>query len=210
MYIEDVLKYLNTEYSQNIKFIKTLLPFSDLKKEIDNNSPVVIDLENHTNTDGKHNHAITMIGYTMTADGDTSTYPPYYTYWNPWWSEIFMVSSKSEKLVLDNYVFKPYRTTYNFHIKLFYIDEPNNLTMVYYYKIKNEEYFNESINKISFQIYPYNECIHWISFDSEYNPRGNFIPPLSKGKFFSKSYRSSFEINQRVLVGSPFYWNFSF
>lgn len=117
MYVEDTLAYLNKKYSQNIKFNKSLLPFSDLKKEIDSDSPVVVDLQNLTQDDGKHNHALTMIGYTMTADGDVTTNPPYYTYWNPWWTETFMVSSKSEKLTLDNSIYKPYRTTYNFHIK---------------------------------------------------------------------------------------------
>ena len=115
--VEKIIDYINKKYSAKVIFDKNqMINFSAVKNEIDNQAPAAIDFKNLDETDGKHNHALTLIGYTMTTDGNIEKYPPYYTYWNPWWVERILVSSKSSYIVLEGSRYSPYRSTYNFRI----------------------------------------------------------------------------------------------
>lgn len=96
--LSDSINYVNNTFQKNILFKKQSLPFSDVKKEIDQNAPLVVQLKAISGTD--NDHAIVLLGYTAPKDGDYEKYPPFYYYWNPWWDEVFIASSKAPSLKL--------------------------------------------------------------------------------------------------------------
>ena len=105
----DIINYVNKTYKYSIKFENNTLPFSMIKNEIANNAPVITDLKSATS-----GHSIALIGYTAPKNGDITSYPPYYFYWNPWWEDTFIVSSKSSYMTLGSTNYQWYRTIYNF------------------------------------------------------------------------------------------------
>lgn len=108
----DIINYVNKTYKYSLKFVNNTLPFSMIKNEIDNNAPVITDLKSTT----ARGHSIALVGYTAPKNGDISSYPPYYFYWNPWWEDTFIVSSKSQYMTLGQTNYEWYRTIYNFRL----------------------------------------------------------------------------------------------
>ena len=65
------------------------------------------------------------MGYTAAKTGAMGPYNPFYHYWNPWWEDTFIVSSKSPYMTLGPYQYEWYRTWYNFQ-QGNYVDENEN------------------------------------------------------------------------------------
>lgn len=106
----DITNYVNKAYNYSIKLESNKLPFSMIKNEIENNAPVVTDLKSST----ANGHSIVLMGFTAPKNGDITSYPPYYFYWNPWWEDTFIVSSNSKYMTLGQTKYEWYRTLYNF------------------------------------------------------------------------------------------------
>ncbi|MFK4568192.1 C47 family peptidase [Enterococcus sp. UD-01] len=106
----DIINYVNKAYNYSIKLENNTLPFSMVKKEIENNAPVITDLKSSTT----YGHSIVLMGYTAPKNGNVTSYPPYYFYWNPWWEDTFIVSSNSEYMTLGQSKYEWYRSLYNF------------------------------------------------------------------------------------------------
>lgn len=49
------------------------------------------------------------MGYTAAKTGAMGPYNPFYHYWNPWWEDTFIVSSKSPYMTLGPYQYEWYR-----------------------------------------------------------------------------------------------------
>lgn len=108
--LSDIISYVNKAYNYSIKIEGNKLPFSMIKKEIENNAPIITDLKSSTT----YGHSIVLMGYTAPKNGDITSYPPYYFYWNPWWEDTFIVSSNSKYMTLGQTKYEWYRTLYNF------------------------------------------------------------------------------------------------
>lgn len=106
----DTINYVNKTYKYSLKFESNVLPFSMIKNEIGKNAPIITNLKS-TTTAG---HSIVLMGYTAPKNGDTASYPPYYFYWNPWWEDTFIVSSKSQYMTLGQINYEWNQTIYNF------------------------------------------------------------------------------------------------
>ena len=109
-YVSNVINYVNKTYNYSIKLDSNVLPFSTIKNEISNNSPVLVALKSEVS----YGHSIALIGYTAPQNADVSSYPPYYHYWNPWWEDVFIVSSAAPYIKLGQTEFKEDWSLYNF------------------------------------------------------------------------------------------------
>ncbi|EMW5978149.1 C39 family peptidase, partial [Enterococcus faecalis] len=119
--IGPALNYVKKAFNKNIRFETNTITFDKIKNEIDNNRPIITDLKSDTAT----GHAIVLMGYTAAKTGAMGPYNPFYHYWNPWWEDTFIVSSKSPYMTLGPYQYEWYRTWYNFQ-QGNYVDENEN------------------------------------------------------------------------------------
>lgn len=120
--LNETINFVNKTYKYSLKIEQNTIPFSMIKDEILNNAPVITDLKS-TTTAG---HSIVLMGYTAPKNGDITSYPPYYFYWNPWWEDTFIVSSKSKYMTLGSTNYEWNRTIYNFRQGK-YQDKINNI-----------------------------------------------------------------------------------
>lgn len=109
-YVSNVINYVNKAYNYSIKLDSNALPFSTIKNEISNNSPVIVALKSGVD----YGHSIALIGYTAPQNVDASSYPSYYYYWNPWWEDVFVVSSAAPYIKLGQTEYKEDWSLYNF------------------------------------------------------------------------------------------------
>ncbi|EGO8197424.1 peptidase C47 [Enterococcus faecalis] len=119
--IGPAINYVKKAFNKNIRFETNTITFDKIKNEIDNNRPIITDLKSDTAT----GHAIVLMGYTAAKPGAMGPYNPFYHYWNPWWEDTFIVSSKSPYMTLGPYQYEWYRTWYNFQ-QGNYVDENEN------------------------------------------------------------------------------------
>ncbi|MFC0616160.1 C47 family peptidase [Enterococcus faecalis] len=119
--IGPAINYVKKAFNKNIRFETNTITFDKIKNEIDNNRPIITDLKSDT----ANGHAIVLMGYTAAKPGAMGPYNPFYHYWNPWWEDTFIVSSKSPYMTLGPYQYEWYRTWYNFQ-QGNYVDENEN------------------------------------------------------------------------------------
>lgn len=110
--LTDSIKYMNNKYNKKIAFKNKTLSFPEVKQEIDQHAPFVINLKaiNGASTA----HSLVLVGYTAPKNKDYEKNPPMYYYWNPWWKEIFVASSKAPTLKLNAGTYKWTDTLVNF------------------------------------------------------------------------------------------------
>lgn len=103
--------YLRVNYNISIKYDGNMFKsFDKVKNEIKTRkAPFVVDVND---TDGiTHGHVLAQVGYTASNNENEK---PYYYYWNPWWQDVFVVSSEAQYMQLGAYKYTPYRAQYNF------------------------------------------------------------------------------------------------
>lgn len=113
--IRKTFEYLKGKHGEDIKYKNAKFDFSEVKKEIDRSAPLEADLEDAT-PNGNYGHSIALRGYIAPKNGDYTTYEPFYSFWNPWNKETFLVSSKSKTINLSQYTYRWYRTVYNYTV----------------------------------------------------------------------------------------------
>lgn len=116
--IDDYLKTLQTNYQVTADIENRALSFEEVKKELDAGQIIQADAfdQNETAPQGSENnvgHSLAIVGYVLPADGDTTKHAPYYEIWNPWWGQIYCVSSKAPYFNLEGTQYKWTRTWHN-------------------------------------------------------------------------------------------------
>lgn len=116
--IDDYLKTLQSKYQVTADVENRALNFDEVKKELDAGKMIQMDAydQNETAPQGSEDnvgHSLAIVGYVLPADGDTTKHAPYYEIWNPWWGEIYCVSSKAPYFNLEGTQYKWTRTWHN-------------------------------------------------------------------------------------------------
>lgn len=75
-------------------------------------------------------------------------YNPFYHYWNPWWEDTFIVSSKSPYMTLGPYQYEWYRTWYNFQQGNYVEENENPMTITEINKTMMVNTNTETINTL--------------------------------------------------------------
>ncbi|MDM7474337.1 C47 family peptidase [Lactococcus lactis] len=116
--IDNALKALQSKYQVTADVENRALSFDEVKKELDAGQIIEADAfdQNETAPQGSEDnvgHSLAIVGYIMSADGDTTKHAPYYEVWNPWWGNTFYVSSKAPYFNLAGTQYKWTRTWHN-------------------------------------------------------------------------------------------------
>ncbi|MCT3099603.1 C47 family peptidase [Lactococcus lactis] len=116
--IDNALKALQSKYQVTADVENRALSFDEVKKELDTGQIIEADAfdQNETAPQGSEDnvgHSLAIVGYIMSADGDTTKHAPYYEVWNPWWGNTFYVSSKAPYFNLAGTQYKWTRTWHN-------------------------------------------------------------------------------------------------
>jgi len=116
--ISDMLNLIKNNYQVTADVEDRALSFNEVKQEIDQDKIIEMDAYDANNpatpgTGDNLGHAVSIVGYVMPADGDTTKHAPYYEVWNPWWNKTFYVSANSKTFRLAGVDYKWTRTWHN-------------------------------------------------------------------------------------------------
>ncbi|MBE9887636.1 hypothetical protein G8B50_08120 [Enterococcus durans] len=109
--IVDQHNYLKKHYNISVKYDMDMFKsFDKVKNELKvRKVPFVVDVSDQDKI--LADHALVQVGYTASSNASNK---PYYYYWNPWWKDIFVVSSTAPYIQLGQTKFVPKRAQYNF------------------------------------------------------------------------------------------------
>ncbi|MDN5424200.1 MAG: hypothetical protein L0G07_12435, partial [Chryseobacterium sp.] len=100
--IGDSVRVIKEKYNVGVTVEERALNFSEVKKEIDAGRIIEMDAYNINAETYEEKietgHALAIVGYVTSNDGDSSKVP-YYEIWNPWWSSTFYIPA-------DNSIFR--------------------------------------------------------------------------------------------------------
>lgn len=116
--ISDSLEVLKNKYNVTAEVVNRSLSFEEVKAQIDSGKTVQMDAYDVDSEEAQGNgdnlgHSLSIVGYVMPSNGDTTTNVPYYEVWNPWWNETFYLSANAETFNLEGTNYKWQRTWYN-------------------------------------------------------------------------------------------------
>ena len=109
--LAESFNFLKSKYSISVMLNNGFPSFDTVKKEIkERRAPIITDLISSPSND---THALVQVGYTASTSGRPDEHP-YYYYWNPWWEDIFVVSSKAPYFQLNDKRWSIQRYQYNY------------------------------------------------------------------------------------------------
>jgi hypothetical protein len=176
------------------------LDFSEVKKEIDNDEIVQMDLTNIHATDpvgtgDNVGHAVAIVGYVMPKDGNTATHAPYYEIWNPWWGKTFYVSSKSATISLGGIDYKWTRTWHNWRKTATTGNVSSTIANQKVASVMNPEFESIPINPIFYKLTSEDVSKQKVS---EFGKQDSFIDIFTSG--ITYWYARSLD-NNRIMLG---------
>ncbi|WP_313310143.1 hypothetical protein [Lactococcus taiwanensis] len=97
-----------------------IFSFEEVKKELDTDQIIQVDAYDRNETapigsEENSGHSLSIVGYILPADGDTTKHAPYYEVWNPWWGNTVYISSKAEYFNLEGTQYKWGHTWHTWH-----------------------------------------------------------------------------------------------
>jgi hypothetical protein len=142
------INVIQKNYGVTVDFENSTLNFTQIKKEIDNDQIIQMDCDDLTDPE-ETGHALAIVGYVSSQDGDTSDKAPFYQVWNPWWQTTFYVSSKSRTMLLGGSEYQWSRTWHNWRAdaKALQIGKNSELFKI---KTTQDNKVNKPFKKFSF------------------------------------------------------------
>ena len=114
--IGDSVRVIKEKYNVGVTVEERALNFSEVKKEIDAGRIIEMDAYNINAETYEEKietgHALAIVGYVTSNDGDSSKVP-YYEIWNPWWSSTFYIPADNSIFRLAGIDYRWTRSWYN-------------------------------------------------------------------------------------------------
>ena len=112
--IADNAKKIKDNYNIGVTIEERALSFNEVKNEIDAGKLVQMDAYNinASNPEEGYGHALAIVGYVTSNDGDANK-TPYYEIWNPWWNRTFYIPANNSTFRLAGIDYKWTRSWYN-------------------------------------------------------------------------------------------------